>query len=1004
MGAITNFRLGIDAQVSGEDQIKALQDRMSEFASQLDNHRKTAAAFPEGFAGWSDKIKEAISNPLQAAGGAVGTVLDKLGPLGAKLAATAGVLAGAGLVAYEFAHEMGELAVSIQNTSLRMGLSTKEVGQFTFAAKLAGSDIGTLEGAMRKLSLGLADSSADGEKARTGLARLGVSARDASGELRPTNDIFLDISQGLAGMGNAAERNAAAVKIFGRAGIDLIPVLMGLSENVARAKSLDLGIDEKTIQQLEGAHKELAGIVAAWEKLAREPKILLTVEIARLMKWMRGDESEDMGPMTPQEKDVARRRQEYDASPQSKIDSINSSLKMYERFGDPLSVARTANLRKQLGEQQELLSGEGKRILDQALGGGTVGQHDLNKQLEAARKNQESVEGEARGLQQNKNGVMVEPAQAMAARVAEARKEVEVIEAKVKALHDLAENAKKVAAALQEMDKAASVGESPFLKQTQSWVEKLKDLKLSPAESKKAYSTLGQIMTQEDHEERGKQSAEWEKTVMESNRLIIETAKKDWEDVYQPLEEQAKRRAAAVVGLGKEGIDYRSGNELAGAQRNSRLASELFSATAQSPAAGIEFNYASQVDLAGKKYDIEHRRLEEMIRFEPVETQALKLQTDTLKLKGEMQRSMDDARMEREVAYAQLQKQNLDQYKDGVGRVFDAALGGGAGLRALLNSTLTSNARQIAMNVGGKFSQMAGGEGGTLGKSIEDALPAGLKGMLKGTLLDPRNVPLDANTLALNTLTAAITGRTIVGAGAGTGSAAGGTGGLVGAFRQLFSSGASSTSNQGAAWVGNGSTYGTDAYGNPTFGNPTYQETSQGYALGTPTSFAPGGSAAKWVAGGTAVAGGAFAAYNGFSHGGGQGAMEGLGGLAGAASGVLALAGVTGPAAPIVAGVGLALGMVAALMGDPHQRRANELSQEAVHAAYNMPTGTQYTVDSYGRNVNYSSAGQPRVVININALDSKSITDRAVDISEAIRMGLNSYPPLRAGILAAIQS
>jgi len=1000
MGAITNFRLGIDAQVSGEEQIKALQDRMNEFASQLDNHWKTAAAFPEGFAGWSDKIKEAISNPLQSAGSAMGAVLDNIGPLGTKLAATAGILAGVGIVAFSVARQMGELASSVRDTSLRMGLSTKEVLEFTFAAKVAGSDVGTLEHSMRNLSLGLADSSVEGDRARLGLASLGVSARDASGELRPTNDIFLDISRGLAGMGNAAERNTAAVKIFGRAGIDLIPVLLGLSENVARAKALDLGIDDKTIQQLEGAHKELAGIEAAWEKLAREPKILLTVEIARFLKWMRGDESADKGPMTPQEKDIARRRQEYEASPQSKIDSINSSLKMYEPFGDPLSVARTANLRKQLGEQQELLSGEGKRILDQALGGGTVGQHDLNKQLEAARKNQESIEGEARGLQQNKNGVMVEPAQAMAARVAEARKEVETLEAKIKALHDLAENAKKVVAALQEMDKAASVGESPFLKQTQGWFEKLKDLKLSPAESKQAYATLGQIMTQEDHEERGKQSAEWEKTVMESNRRIIETAKKDWEEVYQPLEEQAKRRAAAVVGLGKEGIDYRSGNELAGAQRSSRLASGLFSVTSQSPAAGIEFNYAAQVDLAGKKYDIEHRRLQEMIRFEPVETQALKLQTDTLKLKADAQRSMDDARMEREVAYAQLQKQTLDQYKDGVGRVFDAALGGSAGLRALLNSTLVSNARQIAMNVGGKFFQMAGGEGGTLGKSIDAALPAGLKGMLKGTLLDPRNIPLDANTVALNTLTAAITGRAI----AGTGSAASGTGGLVGAFKQLFATGATSTSSQGPAWVGNGSTYGTDAYGNPTFGNPTYQETSQGYALGAPTSFAPGGGAAKWVAGGAAVAGGAFAAYNGFSHGGGQGAMEGLGGLAGTASGVLALAGVTGPAAPIVAGVGLALGMVAALMGDPHQRRANELSQEAVHAAYNMPTGTHYTVDSYGRNVNYSSAGQPRVVININALDSKSITDRAADISEAIRMGLNSYPPLRAGILAAIQS
>ena len=117
---------------------------------------------------------------------------------------------------------------------------------------------------MRKLSLGLADSGADGEKARRGLAALGVSARDANGEIRSTNDIFLDISRGLNLLGSAAERNSAAVKIFGRAGIELIPILVGLSENVAKAKEMGLGLDEKTVKGLDDAHKELAEIAARW--------------------------------------------------------------------------------------------------------------------------------------------------------------------------------------------------------------------------------------------------------------------------------------------------------------------------------------------------------------------------------------------------------------------------------------------------------------------------------------------------------------------------------------------------------------------------------------------------------------------------------------------------------------------------------------------------------------------------------------------------------------------
>jgi hypothetical protein len=102
------------------------------------------------------------------------------------------------------------------------------------------------------------------------------------------NDVFMDISKGLSAMGNAAERNAAAVKVFGRAGIELVPVLVGLQENVAKAKEMGLGLDENTVKGLDEVHKLLSGIEAQWVELGRKPKIALTLELGAVMKWFQG--------------------------------------------------------------------------------------------------------------------------------------------------------------------------------------------------------------------------------------------------------------------------------------------------------------------------------------------------------------------------------------------------------------------------------------------------------------------------------------------------------------------------------------------------------------------------------------------------------------------------------------------------------------------------------------------------------------------------------------------
>jgi len=205
MGAAESLSLAITTQTTGTAEVEKLVSALNKYIDKVQEAKDKSEKGPnpaswEAFAG---HVKDAIQNPLQTAGNAAEGMLKTLGPLGTGLVATAGGMAAAGAAALSVARQMGELGLSIHNTSLRMGLTTREVGQFTFAAQAAGSDIGSLEGAMRKLSLGLAESGEEGDKARRGLAALGVSARDAHGEIRPTSEVLLDISKGLNSMQSA---------------------------------------------------------------------------------------------------------------------------------------------------------------------------------------------------------------------------------------------------------------------------------------------------------------------------------------------------------------------------------------------------------------------------------------------------------------------------------------------------------------------------------------------------------------------------------------------------------------------------------------------------------------------------------------------------------------------------------------------------------------------------------------------------------------------------------
>ena len=106
---------------------------------------------------------------------------------------------------------------------------------------MAGQDASIFERMMRGLSQAADEESKEGEKARATRRGMGVEMHSLTGDLKPTSTLLLEIADGLNKLPEGAQRDAAAMDLFKRAGIEAIPVISGLTENIGRAKELGLG-------------------------------------------------------------------------------------------------------------------------------------------------------------------------------------------------------------------------------------------------------------------------------------------------------------------------------------------------------------------------------------------------------------------------------------------------------------------------------------------------------------------------------------------------------------------------------------------------------------------------------------------------------------------------------------------------------------------------------------------------------------------------------------------
>ena len=153
--------------------------------------------------------------------------------------AIAGSVAVTGLVA--LAKGFADAGGAVDDMAQRTGMSAEAVSSLGYAAKLSGTDIGTLEKGVRKMQMGIADAAAGVPGAVDKFAALGLRVEDLA-EMSP-DEQFLAIADKLSMIQDPALKSAAAMEYFGKSGADLVPMLSGGSEEIRRlqAEASELG-------------------------------------------------------------------------------------------------------------------------------------------------------------------------------------------------------------------------------------------------------------------------------------------------------------------------------------------------------------------------------------------------------------------------------------------------------------------------------------------------------------------------------------------------------------------------------------------------------------------------------------------------------------------------------------------------------------------------------------------------------------------------------------------
>ena len=215
--------------------------------------------------------------------------------IGLPLSALSGLLGGFSAVAIKNAvvgyTDAGE---AIYKGALRAGMSVEEWQRMKYVAEQSGVAIESLEGATAKLNKQIGDAAAGKNKDLAGLfKKLGISARDANGQLRTGIDMLPELADAFTRNKNPVVQARMGMALFGKSWQEMMPLLMegsdGINQNLERFKKLKgvLSLDDvKGAKELGDKFKDLEMVTKGFQNtIAKELVPVLGPLIEDIVQW-----------------------------------------------------------------------------------------------------------------------------------------------------------------------------------------------------------------------------------------------------------------------------------------------------------------------------------------------------------------------------------------------------------------------------------------------------------------------------------------------------------------------------------------------------------------------------------------------------------------------------------------------------------------------------------------------------------------------------------------------
>ena len=230
------------------------KDEARKMVSALDRQLKQAERAAKKSADASRKAARASSRAAKQGA----KDFDKLAS-SASMVAGSFALMGAGVITFQ--QELADLTNELTDASAKSGIAIETLAGLRLAAEGSGLEFNNLEGGLIRFQTSILDASKGSKTAADSFKRIGVEVKNADGSMRDANSVFDEAVKALGEMENTTERNALAMKLFGReggAGLIQSGALDNLQNMTAFAKEFGVSIDENAVGAMGNFQRKMA--------------------------------------------------------------------------------------------------------------------------------------------------------------------------------------------------------------------------------------------------------------------------------------------------------------------------------------------------------------------------------------------------------------------------------------------------------------------------------------------------------------------------------------------------------------------------------------------------------------------------------------------------------------------------------------------------------------------------------------------------------------------------